>query len=114
MLALRAEDIERRCQTLAQRLRDGLGPAAQVTVIPETSQVGGGALPLAELPGFAVTLTLPGISAEALAERLRRSDPPLIGRIQEGRFMLNPRTLAPEEEDLVIAAVSQAVGNQVS
>ena len=81
----------------AQRLADGLGE-----IVESTAKVGGGALPLLELPGPAVAI--PG-DAEQLAARLRANDPPVVGRIQDGRLLLDPRTLADDEIDLVRAAL---------
>ena len=81
----------------AQRLADGIGE-----VVESTAKVGGGALPLLELPGPAVAI--PG-DAEQLAARLRAHDPPIVGRIQDGRLLLDPRTLADDEIDLVRAAL---------
>jgi L-seryl-tRNA(Ser) seleniumtransferase len=69
-------------------------------VVDATAKVGGGALPLLELPGPAVALP------EDLADRLRAADPPVIGRIEDGRLLLDPRTLADEEISLVADAVA--------
>jgi L-seryl-tRNA(Ser) seleniumtransferase len=85
-------------QARAQRLAHDLGE-----IVESTAKVGGGALPLLELPGPAVAI--PG-DAEQLAARLRAKDPPVVGRIQDGRLLLDPRTLADEEIDLVRAALS--------
>ena len=82
----------------AERLAEGIGE-----IVESTAKVGGGALPLLELPGPAVAL--PG-DAEALAARLRTADPPVVGRIQDGRLLLDPRTLADDEIELVRAALA--------
>ena len=71
---------------------------AEVTggeVVEATARVGGGALPLIELPGPVVALPAP--SPDAVAARLRAGEPPVAGRIEGGRLLLDPRTLAPEE-----------------
>jgi L-seryl-tRNA(Ser) seleniumtransferase len=67
--------------------------------------VGGGALPLLELPGPAIAL--PG-APDDLARRLRAADPPVIGRIENDRLLLDPRTLADDEIEDVARAVSAA------
>ncbi len=64
-------------------------------MIESTARVGGGALPLLELPGPVVALP-----DAALAAALRAGDPPLIGRIEDGRLLLDPRTLADDELEL--------------
>jgi L-seryl-tRNA(Ser) seleniumtransferase len=82
----------------ARRLAEGCGGE----VVAATAKVGGGALPLLELPGPAVALDL------ALAEPLRAGDPPVIGRIADGRLLLDVRTLTDDEADLAAAAVRAA------
>jgi L-seryl-tRNA(Ser) seleniumtransferase len=84
----------------AERLAAGIGE-----VVESTARVGGGALPLLELPGPVVALDGP---ADELAARLRAADPPVVGRIQDDRLLLDPRTLAEEEIDLVRAALANA------
>ena len=76
------------------------------TVIEAIARVGGGALPTVELPGPVVAL--PDAQPDALAACLRAGDPPLIGRIEHGRLLLDPRTLADDELDLAAAAVRAA------
>jgi L-seryl-tRNA(Ser) seleniumtransferase len=88
----------------AERLAAAIGDAA--AIIDATARVGGGALPLLELPGPAVAVALPGVSADQLAARLRAADPPVMGRIEDDRLLLDPRTLADDE----IALVARAVG----
>ena len=84
----------------ARALAEGIGAAAEV--VASTAKVGGGALPLLELPGPVVAVAGP---PDELAARLRAADPPVVGRIQDGRLLLDPRTLAEDE----IAAVAGAV-----
>ncbi len=86
-------------QTRAQTLADGIGGGAEL--IRTTSRPGGGALPLLELQGPAVALN--GSAAE-LAAQLRNGTPPVIARVHEGRVLLDPRTIADDELELVIAA----------
>jgi L-seryl-tRNA(Ser) seleniumtransferase len=84
----------------AQRLAELTGGAVEETV----ARVGGGALPLAELPSFACALE------EDLAEPLRRGEPPVVGVLRDGRLLLDCRTLAEGELDEVAAAVRRARG----
>ena len=79
-------------------------PGAEV--VPSTARVGGGALPLLELPGPAVAVG--GGGADALAARLRAGDPPVIGRIEAGRLLLDPRTLTGDEAEAAGRAVAAA------
>jgi L-seryl-tRNA(Ser) seleniumtransferase len=70
------------------------------TVEETVGRVGGGALPLAELPSFACAIE------EALAAPLRAGDPPVVGIVRDGKLLLDCRTLGDAEVDEVAAAVS--------
>jgi L-seryl-tRNA(Ser) seleniumtransferase len=91
-----AEPVRARAERLAQ-LTGG-------TVEPTVARVGGGALPLAELPSFACA-----VEAE-LADALRAGEPPVVGVVRDGRTLLDCRTLAEGELDEVAAAVARARG----
>ena len=66
------------------------------------ARVGGGALPLAELPSAACAVE------EELATPLRLGDPPVVGIVRDGRLLLDARTLTEAEVDLTAAAVRAA------
>jgi L-seryl-tRNA(Ser) seleniumtransferase len=72
------------------------------TVEETVGRVGGGALPLAELPSFACAIE------ESLAAPLREGDPPVVGIVRDGKLLLDCRTLADSETDEVAAAVAAA------
>ena len=80
----------------AQRLASLVGGDVEPTV----GRVGGGALPLTELPSFACSVE------EELAPRLRNAEPPVIGLVRDGRFLLDCRTIAEDEVDEVANAVT--------
>jgi L-seryl-tRNA(Ser) seleniumtransferase len=84
----------------AERLASALGGEVEETV----GRVGGGALPLAELPSFACAVE------EELAPRLREADPPVVGVLRDGRLLLDCRTLGDDEADEVARAISTARG----
>jgi L-seryl-tRNA(Ser) seleniumtransferase len=86
-------------QTRAERLAGLIGGE----VVQAVAKVGGGALPLLELEGPAVALH--SGSPGATAARLRAADPPVLARIQDGRVLLDPRTMADEEIVWVAAAL---------
>ncbi len=82
----------------AERLAAATGGEVEETV----GRVGGGALPLAELPSFACSL------ADSLAEPLRKGEPPLVGVVRDGRLLLDCLTLTDEEAEEAAAAVRAA------
>jgi len=108
MLALTTTDIAPVADDLAERLRAGLdGALAQVTTIDGFSQSGGGSLPGVDLPTRIVAVTVH--SPHAVEQRLRENDPAVMVRIGAGQILLDPRTLWPEELDLVVSALASAV-----
>ena len=92
MLREPAEDVHAR----AERLAAAVGGEVEETV----ARVGGGALPLHELPSFACAVE------ESLAAPLRQHEPPVVGIVRDGRLLLDCRTLADAELDEVAAAVA--------
>jgi L-seryl-tRNA(Ser) seleniumtransferase len=94
--ALRQES--RAVRGRAERLAAAAGGEVEETV----GRVGGGALPLAELPSFACALE------ESLAEPLRAGEPPVVGVVRDGRLLLDCLTLTDEEAEEAAAAVRAA------
>lgn len=102
MLTASVTEIESRAQTVARTLREG-GVDAQVT--PTKASVGGGAFPTAEIPSSAVVLQGVGETEE----KLRHADPPVIGRISEGKLLLDLRSVLPREDPTLARAVLKAL-----
>ena len=95
VLRMLAEPVET-VRARAERLSALVGGEVEETV----GRVGGGALPLAELPSFACAVE------EELAARLRDADPPVIALVRDGRCLLDCRTIAEAEVDEVADAVA--------
>lgn len=93
----------------ARRLADGIAPAFSPTLQAGASTVGGGSFPGARLPTTLVSLESPELGAHGLAARLRLGKPPLVTRIENDRVMIDPRTLAPADLDLVPALLAAAL-----
>jgi len=67
--------------------------------------IGGGAAPSAVLPTRLLAVTRVGLSADELSARLRASEPPVIARVEEGRVLLDLRTVFTEQDETVTAAL---------
>jgi len=99
----------------AEALASTVGSAAKtkgrfnVEVIDGESVIGGGAAPSAALPTRLVALTHQELSADELCTRLRESDPPVIARVEEGRVLLDFRTVFPDQD----ARVSEIVRSMI-
>ena len=109
MLHAPLPEVEGRAARLAAELARAV-PHLEPDAAPSVARSGGGTLPVREIPSFAVRLGAAGADAESLAEKLRRADPPVIGRVHEGRLWLDARTLLPEDEEAVVRAVGDAGG----
>jgi len=97
MLEVGAAELQER----AKRLHEAIGPARS-EIVMSVSRAGGGSLPLKELSGPAVALTV--ADPVEVAAKLRAGDPAVLARVSEGRVWLDPRTLAEGELDSVAAA----------
>ena len=109
MLSKNADTLRSQCEGLIAKLESDLAADAEFEIIPTHTTVGGGALPLAELPGFGIALKPKSISPNRLSDNLRKTDPPVIGRIQDDLFIIDPRTLAIDEEPFLCQALAAAL-----
>jgi len=102
MIATSSDDLKRIARRWARRLtRSGI-PARTMR---SESTIGGGSLPGATLPTWLVVI--PHASPDALAAQLRAAETPIIGRIENDQFLLDPRTVLPEQEELLLQSVLQ-------
>ena len=100
MLSLSRERVRERAEALARALvRDGLGFAAEV--VEGASAVGGGAAPTLEVETALVAVTHAALRPSALLAGLRAGDPPVLARVSDDRLLLDLRTVAPEDDDVL-------------
>lgn len=93
---------------VAERIAEALAGGkvrAAVTVVDGASQMGSGSLPGENLPTRLVAVRCHQMGADALAERLRRYEPPIFARIAKDQVLIDPRTLLNGEADIVIQAL---------
>jgi L-seryl-tRNA(Ser) seleniumtransferase len=103
MMRMSREEIERRAKTLVAQLGGVQG--LRVEVVEGESVIGGGAAPSAVLPTWLIAFAAEGLSADELQARLRGADPPVVARVQEDRVVLDLRTVFPEQDSTVTAAL---------
>ena len=106
MLSTSLDSVRSRAQAWQSRLAE-LGVAVELAAAEST--VGGGSLPGERLPTTVVVITPRQGGATDLLRRLREHEPPVIGRIVEERVLLDPRTVLPDEDDVVVDAVAGAL-----
>ena len=83
----------------AENLVSGIDSTDIETVLVDgESLIGGGSAPSSVLPTRLIAITAKNVSANELVARLRRSDPPIIARVEDGRVMLDLRTVFPTQD----------------
>ncbi len=100
MISMPAENVRMRAEAWMSALRTG-------AVIPSESTVGGGSLPGESLKTYVLALDAP--SPDRLLKSLRQANPPVVARTEEGRVLLDPRTVLPEDEPALLDALRQAL-----
>ena len=103
MLTATVDSLQNRADSLAKALRSN---KVEASVIETEASVGGGAFPTARIESRAIALEA---NAERTEAALRRGDPPVIGRIEADRLLLDLRSVRPAEDATLQAAVLKAV-----
>ena len=100
MLTMTADAVRARAAILVAAIGAIAGWNAEI--VAGTSAIGGGSAPGVELPTWLVAIDKHGLTPHALEEDLRRLRPPIIARIEQERVVLDPRTVAPDEDSLLV------------
>ena len=112
MMTEPVESIGRRARRLARAIRKRM-PQAEVSVVNESSQLGSGSLPTHDIPTKAVAVSVPSLSPDELARRLRLGEPPVFTRIKDDRVLFDLRTVASGEIKEIVEALGSAVSTGV-
>ena len=102
MMSASIEELERVATLWSQEIES--------QVVDGLTAIGGGSAPGQTLPTKRLMINL-GLSAETIGEHLRNFDPPIIGRIENEGYFLDPRTVLPEERDTVAEALRTLAGS---
>ncbi len=110
MIATEGETLYNRCEDLCMRL---VSAGVPVEVRPSVATIGGGSVPGSMLPSFALTFDADaarawGQSLDAFARALRLAMPPIIPRVEGDALWLDLRTVFPEDDDALVAAILAA------
>jgi L-seryl-tRNA(Ser) seleniumtransferase len=110
MMRLTAADIATRSENFIASIRTRTG-TIRAELVPGESVVGGGAAPGSNLPTHLIALTSEAFSPDQFAARLRQNDPPIITRVEDGRVLIDLRTVFPEQEAVVLVALESVAKN---
>ncbi len=102
MMRLSEDEIGRRGEQLRSRLNS---PAMKIEIVDGESLLGGGTAPSAVLPTRLLAVSRDGLSADEIAVRLRAWAIPIVARVEDGRVMLDLRTVFPEQDELIAEAL---------
>ena len=108
MMRLPKEQIARRAEEIVSRVQSAQGKSARLKLelLDGESVIGGGAAPSAVLPTRLIAVTHIDLGADELSARLRTSTPPIIARVEEGRVLLDLRTVCSEQDADVATAIA--------
>jgi L-seryl-tRNA(Ser) seleniumtransferase len=115
MMRLSKDEIAHRAKKIVTAVGSAVEPAREksslgLELIDGESVIGGGAAPSAVLPTRLIALTHANLSADELNNRLRASTPPIIARVEEGRVLLDLRTVFPEQDSPLATALTTLIG----
>src|SRR4029077_1000490 len=109
MMSISKREIAERAEGVARETTAGSSKLV-LELVDGESVIGGGAAPSAVLPTPLLALSCEGLSADELAARLLASDPPIIARVENGRVLLDLRTVFPRQDSFLIAALDGLAG----
>jgi len=103
MLAAKPESLKEKAETWRERLGEG-------SVVESYSTIGGGSLPEQVLPTWC--LAIKPKSVRQFSERLRALEPAVIGKIENNFYLFDPRTVLPEQEEVLLKQLAQALSEE--
>ena len=112
MLTMDREEIREKALDLKNHLEENRDERVSLTILDVVSKAGGGALPLLDLESVCVGLEISGLSANDIEKRFRESDPPVIGRIVNDRFIMDLRTISVSDFPVIRQALCAVIGGE--
>ena len=105
MMTVSGDELASRARAAARRMRRALPATVFLKTLQGFSQVGGGTFPLLEIPTSLISVSVTGLSPQQLEQKLRTSPLPIIGRISQGAFLLDLRTVTDKDIPEIITAL---------
>jgi len=109
MLTQPPEVIKKRAGKIRSSLKKHISGQADLKIVPDQSRAGGGSLPETDFPTYAVSIRPLHMSVNALEEKLRLGDPPVIARIQGDALLIDARTIQDKEIKVLVECLVAAV-----
>jgi len=106
MLTMKPEALQKKALSYIRRIRPKIPAAVNLNVVAGSSQVGGGSLPLLDLPTILIKVEAEGRSPQQVDSSFRQCRVPVLGRIHKGQYLLDLRTLQDADIPALIKAMS--------
>lgn len=106
MMGLCKDEIGTRAEAVAKQIQSS---KLRLEIMDGESVIGGGAAPSSVLPTRLLAVTSTYMNADELSARLRKWDPPIVARVEDGRVLLDLRTVLPEQDNVVVHALKSIV-----
>jgi L-seryl-tRNA(Ser) seleniumtransferase len=112
MLTMSFEETCRRAEALEKLIQAVCGSQDTVALLDLESRPGGGSFPALKLPTRCVTLTPACMSVATLERRMRLATPAIIARIENNRYIMDPRTIQPGQETIISSTLETILATQ--
>ena len=106
MMRLSDKELQSRAEHFMRNLHITC-PELHIEVVESRSVLGGGAAPGSTLPTHALAVSSKTMKADVITEKLRQWSTPIIARVEDERVLLDLRTVAPEQESVIAAALEE-------
>ncbi len=106
MMRVSEDELQHRAEHMARHLRIS-SPMLEVEVVETRAVLGGGSAPGTTLPSRGLAVKSAGLSADQMLQRLRQCGTPIVARVEEGRVLLDLRTVWPEQDAAIVAALEE-------
>ena len=106
MLTMQSAELKKKAASCIRRLRPKIPSSVTLSVVAGNSQVGGGSLPMLDLPTFLVAVEADGWSPRQIDSAFRQCKTPVLGRISKGKYLLDLRTLQDADFPALVDAMS--------
>jgi len=109
MLTMPIKEIERKAIALYDKLQEKVKDTINIEVVDQISQVGGGSMPLEELPTKAIMIHSENMNISKLESKLRNNEIPVITRVYKDRMYIDVRTIEESDFNVIISALEKAI-----
>jgi len=109
MLGMSEETVAERAREMAEVLRPAVEGEAEIALETDSSQMGGGSLPLMPIPTRVVVVRPLRMPVHHIESSLRKKHPPILVRVRDGSVVIDPRTLLPDERELVVTRLIEVL-----